>query len=80
MIRLTIYSRPGCHLCDEAVDLLEKYRRWLPPFELVNIDEDPQLVERFNEQVPVVECDGRIRFRGKVNEVLLRRLIEGTPP
>ena len=77
---LRVYGRNGCHLCDEAVDLLEKYHRWLPPFELVNIDDDPKLVERFNEQVPVIECDGKIRFRGRVNEPLLRRLIEGTPP
>jgi hypothetical protein len=43
--------------------------------EIVDIDEDPALIERFNTCVPVVEIDGRIRFRGHVNVVLLRRLL-----
>ena len=41
----------------------------------VDVDEDAALVERFNECVPVVEIDGKIRFRGRVDPVLLRRLL-----
>jgi hypothetical protein len=77
---LRIYGRNGCHLCDDAVDILEKYRAWLPVIELVDIDDDPALVEKFAEQIPVVELDGRVRFRGRISELLLRRLLEGTPP
>lgn len=68
----TIYTRAGCHLCDDAERLLRRYG-----FEprLVDIDSDPALVEKFTQCVPVVEIDGRVRFRGRVNEVLLRRLI-----
>lgn len=79
-LRLRVFGRPDCHLCDEAVDILEKYEAWLPPIELLNVDEDPELKERYGLQIPVVECDGKVRFLGKVNETLLRRLIEGTPP
>ena len=78
--RLLVYTRDGCHLCDDAISLLWRYAAWLPPLETIDIDDDPQLVERFGTTVPVVEVDGRVRFQGCVNEALLRRLIEGTPP
>jgi glutaredoxin len=59
---VTLYGRPGCHLCDEARAELLKLRPELPPFELreVNIDEDDQLHLRFLERVPVVEVDGEV--------------------
>lgn len=76
---VVMYSRTGCCLCDEAWDVLEKYRESLPPTVVVDIDSDPALFERFSTCIPVVEIDGKVRFRGRVNEVLLRRLIEGTP-
>lgn len=78
--RVVLYTREGCHLCDQAKDTLLQYARWLPALEETDIDADPALVERFATCIPVVEIDGRVRFRGAVNEVLLRRLIEGTPP
>ena len=77
---LVIYTRGGCSLCDEAEELISGYLRWLPPVTPVDIDQDPQLVERFGTCVPVIAFDGKIRFRGRINEVLLRRLIEGTSP
>lgn len=77
---VTLYTRSGCHLCDAALAVLEEYRSYLPPVEEVDIDGDPQLQERFDTCVPVVEVDGKVRFRGKIDEVLLRRLIEGAPP
>ncbi len=78
--RLVLYTRVGCHLCEEAQATLDKYAAWLPPIEEIDIDGDPALVERFTTCVPVVECDGKVRFRGRVNELLLRRLIAATPP
>ncbi|MEX1098251.1 MAG: glutaredoxin family protein [Planctomycetales bacterium] len=78
--QVRLYTREDCHLCDHARDALWKYAAWLPPIDEVDIDDDPQLVERFDACVPVVEFDGQVRFRGRVDELLLRRLIEGTPP
>jgi glutaredoxin len=78
--RVVLYTRPGCHLCDLARETLEKHRDSLPPPIEIDIDTDPALHARFSTCVPVVEIDGKIRFRGRVNEVLLRRLIEATPP
>lgn len=77
---VVFYTRTTCPLCDEAKLLLRDYSEWLPPVTDVDIDEDPELRERFTTCVPVVQCDGRVRFRGRINETLLRRLIEGTKP
>ena len=77
---LVLYTRDGCHLCDDAAETLQHHRRWLPPTTLINVDSDPKLVDQFGTCVPVVALDGKVRFRGHVHETLLRRLIEGTPP
>jgi hypothetical protein len=75
-----LYTRADCGLCEEAAALLTEYRDYLPPVSEVDIDADPDLTRRFDTCVPVVEIDGKVRFRGRVSEVLLRRLIESTPP
>lgn len=67
----TVYHRPQCHLCDEAGKLLEHHGYVLT---WVNIDEDDQLRTKFDTCVPVVEIDGKVRFRGKVDPLLLARL------
>jgi glutaredoxin len=68
----TIYTRTGCHLCEAAEQLL--VRHGLRP-ELIDIDADAAFRERYNDCVPVVLIDGKERFRGRVNEVLLRRIL-----
>lgn len=75
-----LYTRAGCHLCDEAHSLLVEYGAYLPELAVVDIDPQPELRERFDDCVPVVEFDGQVRFRGEINEHLLQRLLEGTPP
>jgi len=70
-----LYTRKGCHLCDEA--LAELVRHGLSP-QVIDIDEDPELTDRYTECVPVVWIGGRERFRGRVNAVLLRRLLQST--
>ena len=77
--QLTLYSRANCPLCDEAAEVLADYSAWLPTADEVDIDLDSSLRQQFDTTVPVVECDGKIRFRGRIDETLLRRLIEGTP-
>ena len=69
-----LYTRKGCHLCDDARELLE--RHGLAP-QSVDIDADPELMAKYTECVPVVVIDGQERFRGRVNEFLLRRLLKG---
>lgn len=72
MPSVILYTRAGCHLCDVAADVLSRHRL---KFEAVDIDADPPLRERYDECVPVVVIDGRERFRGRVDELLLRRLL-----
>jgi glutaredoxin len=71
---VVLYTRQGCHLCDQAGQVLRRYG--LAPLE-VDIDADPDLLARYDTCVPVVEIDGKERFRGRVDEVLLRRLLVG---
>lgn len=76
-IAVVLYTRAGCHLCDDAKHLLEKYSA---PYGLaiteIDIDHEPTLKAQFDLCVPVVEINGKVRFRGTVNEVLLRRQLE----
>jgi hypothetical protein len=72
-----LYTRRGCHLCDDAWTVLKRYQSQFG-FRLgaVDIDSDPALAALHGEWVPVVVIDGKVRFRGRVNEVLLKRLLE----
>lgn len=72
MVPVVLYTRKGCHLCEDAEALLVQHG--LAP-RLIDIDADPALREQFNECVPVVEIDGKIHFRGRVNPILLRRIV-----
>ena len=67
-----LYSRHGCHLCDEALALFEQYGL---ECQVIDIDADEQLRARYDVCVPVVVIDGKERFRGRVDELLLRRLL-----
>jgi glutaredoxin len=70
---VTLFTRAGCHLCDDALKIIQQCG--VDP-RVIDIDSDRVLQERFNTCVPVVEVDGKIRFRGKVHPALFRRLIE----
>jgi glutaredoxin len=73
--RVVLYSRDNCPLCDEAQALLDQYSKYLPPVIVVDISTDEELTRNHGNWIPVVEIDGKIRFRGRVSELLLRRMI-----
>ena len=77
MTSITIYSRHGCHLCDDAFNILESMREELN-FEInvVNIDEDPELVKLYSDQVPVVHIDGIHHDFYKVDPTRFRSSLE----
>ena len=75
---VVLYTRSDCPLCDETKAVLNKYRARLPGIDEVDIDDDTDLIAEFGEWVPVVEIDGRVRFRGRIDEMLFRRLMDGT--
>lgn len=72
MTKVILYTRQGCCLCDTAKSVLERHGLMVQE---IDIDADPLLRERYTDCVPVVAIDGRERFRGRVDEILLRRLI-----
>ena len=76
MIQVEIYSKPGCHLCEEAKAVLERVRRSLP-FDLreINIEESPAHHERFKEEIPVIFINGKKAFKFRVDEKALRRYL-----
>jgi glutaredoxin len=57
--RVTMYTRSGCHLCDDALEVVAAACQASgSDYQLVDVDGDPGLRERFGEQVPVVTVDG----------------------
>ena len=71
---VTIYTRPGCHLCDEAKAAIEasgcsgEY-----VLEEVNIDEDPALREQYGYDIPVVFINGVKAFKHRVESSEFKR-------
>ena len=67
---LTVYSRPECHLCEEAMLAIRGLRAEGYRFELreVDIDSDERLLHRYLERIPVVLLNGEI-----VSELVLER-------
>lgn len=75
---VVMYTRQGCHLCEQAWQQLEQARqRYHFALSQVDVDADAQLAREYGECAPVVVVNGRVRFRGIVNPVLLQRLLEG---
>jgi len=60
-IEVVLYTRPGCHLCDDARDALAALRDEGPRFELreVDIERDDRLLAAYMERIPVVEIAGQ---------------------
>jgi glutaredoxin len=76
MSRVTLYGRPGCHLCDEAREALQRVRTRTPfTLEEVNIETDDELHKRYLERIPVVTLDGEHLFDHEVDEQALAQRI-----
>ena len=71
--RVTLYGKPGCHLCDDARAIVQRVCADLgETFEEVSILDDPALLERFGEEIPVTFVDGRQHDFWRVDEQRLR--------
>lgn len=71
--RVTLYTRPGCHLCVAAREVVERVCAELGQgFDEVSIDSDPELQRRFGEEIPVTFVDGRQHDFWRVSESRLR--------
>jgi glutaredoxin len=78
MSTVTLYTRPGCHLCDDARAELQRLRARLPfTLQEVDITTDDALHRRYLERIPVVALDGEELFDFFVDErALTERLRE----
>ena len=70
--RLILYSRPGCHLCDDARVVLERIGE---PFDEIDIETDDDLHRRYLERIPVITLDGQELYDFFVDEQDLRRRV-----
>jgi len=76
--RVTLYSRPGCHLCDAARQVVARVCDELgEAFVEVDIDGDPELLGRFGDEIPVTFVDGRQHDFWRVSEARLRAALTG---
>lgn len=72
-MRVTLYTRAGCHLCDDARAVVERVCADLgESFEEIDVDTDPELRERFSDEVPVTYVDGKQHDFWRVSEERLR--------
>lgn len=76
-IKVEIYSKQDCHLCDDAKAILKKYQSRYA-FDLVEIDitKDERLFSEFKEQIPVIFIDGKKLFKYRIDEVKLIKKLE----
>jgi glutaredoxin len=77
MTVVTLYGKPGCHLCEDAFQAIEKVRRDRE-FELeeVDISLDAGLNREYGERIPVVAVDGVERFEFFVDPAALAQAID----
>ncbi len=72
--RVVIYTRPGCHLCDEAKAEIARARCGdLFTLEEINIDSDPDLARRYGYDIPVVTIGGAHAFKHRLTAEDFRR-------
>ena len=71
--RITLYTRPGCHLCDAAREVVARVCADMgESFDEVDITTDDELEDRFGEDIPVTFVDGRQHDFWRVDETRLR--------
>ena len=77
MTEVVLYTRPGCHLCDEAREVILSIRRSDGGFDLreVDIDSDEELCARYFERIPVVEVAGTVVAELFLDAAALRRAL-----
>jgi glutaredoxin len=78
--RVTVYGKPGCHLCEEAVEVVARVCADLGmSYQEVDITDDPDLQRAYGEQVPVTFVDGAQHDFWRVDERRLRAALGSHP-
>jgi glutaredoxin len=76
-VRVEIYSRPGCHLCDEAKVVIDRVRRKYGfELRLINVETDPALEASYGMEIPVVVINGNKAFKYHVDEAEFEKKVK----
>ena len=76
VIHVVIYSRPGCHLCDEMKALVARTARSNSiTVEEIDISTDPDLEKRYGLEIPVLMIDGKKIAKYRIGEDELKRAL-----
>ncbi len=76
-VEIKIYSRPGCHLCDEAKEVIERVQRRVAlQIEVINIEDDPELENAYGTEIPVVWINGVKAFKYRIDEAELEKRVK----
>ena len=76
-VQIDIYSRPGCHLCDDAKEVVERVRRRFAfSLRVIDIETDPELEKAYGEQIPVVFINGNKAFKYHIDEHELEQKVK----
>ncbi|HXY00924.1 MAG TPA: glutaredoxin family protein [Candidatus Limnocylindrales bacterium] len=76
-LQITLYTRPGCHLCEEAKAILQPLlQEFGAPLREVNIDADAELTRQFGMDIPVVFIGRHRAAKHRVNPLQFRRQLE----
>ena len=76
---VVIYTRPGCHLCDEAKQAIaaahcfDEYT-----LEEINIESDPDLLRSYRNDIPVITINGTEAFRHRLTSAAFREKLHAT--
>ncbi len=77
MALITIYSKADCHLCELAKEVIERCRQKVDfAVEIIDISQNPELLERYRDDIPVILLDGNEIARHFVRERKLLELLE----
>ena len=77
--KILFYSRPGCSLCEEGFLTLRLVQEDIPfKIEILNIEDDELLHEKYMLMIPVVEKDGDVIQYGQLDYVTLLEAFGGT--
>ncbi len=65
MTKVVVYTKNGCHLCENVVSVLQRMSTDVPlEISTQDITTNEQLFERYKDRIPIVEIDGKIRLGG----------------
>ena len=78
---VTLYGKPECCLCDEAMEVLRKVNAEIAfDLEKIDISRNPELLDEFGLKIPVIFVDGVQAFKYRVNEGRLIKLLSADCP